>query len=27
MDENMLKHFQEIGLVDEDDAEDYVSRI
>ena len=27
MDENMLQHFQEIGLVDEDDSEDYISRI
>ena len=27
MDENMLQHFQEIGLVDEDDTEDYISRI
>jgi|TARA_R100001460_G_scaffold81113_1_gene122039 hypothetical protein len=27
MDENMMQHFQEIGLIDEDDTEDYVSRI
>ena len=27
IDENMLQHFQEIGLVDEDDSEDYISRI
>jgi len=27
MDENMLQHFQEIGLIDEDDTEDYISRI
>ena len=27
MDENMLQHFQEIGLIDEDDTEDYISHI
>jgi hypothetical protein len=27
MDENMLEHFREIGLADEDDAEDYIARL
>jgi hypothetical protein len=27
MDDNMLEHFREIGLADEDDAEDYIARL
>ena len=27
LDENMLEHFREIGLADEDDAEDYIARL
>ena len=27
MDENMLEHFREIGLADEDDAEDYIVKL